>query len=132
MPYIEWAQRERAELIKRIAKLKAFRRKDCITAAEFAEHLAELQAELDYAELKIAAYNSGDDFDYDEAAEHIDSVREDILACIEHWGYMHGLSPAQCEQIYIAAHIDRNFDEELDRPLINALIEYFKRLNAAG
>lgn len=132
MTEMEFAQAERAVLIKRIDNVKRNRRRGVITRDECDGKVAELQAALDYVEVQIAAFNSGDGFDYAAAAEHLKDIRDDISLCIEHWGFVHGLTPAQCEQIYIAAHIDRNSDEELDRNLIDALIVYFKRINAAA
>lgn len=131
MTEMEFAQDKRAELIKRIGNVTRHHRRGIITRDECDGKVAELQAELNYVELQIAAFNSGDDFDYVDAAEHIKGVYEDVQTCVDFWGHEHGLTPAQCEQIYIAAHIDRNFDEELDRNLIDAMIVYFKRINAA-
>lgn len=121
----------RDELIKQRYKLDLVMRNGLITVDEHAGKLAELGSEIRYVEVQIAAIKAGDTFDYVDAAEHIKGVHEDVKTCIEHWTREHGLTVGQCEQIYVAAHVDRNFTADVDRELINRMIDDFKRCNAA-
>ncbi|MBR1804812.1 MAG: hypothetical protein IJ774_00340, partial [Selenomonadaceae bacterium] len=102
-----------------------------LTNDEYAGKLAELDSELRYVEIQIGAIKAGDTFDYVDAAEHIKGVHEDVKTCIDLWTREHGLTVGQCEQIYVAAHVDRNFTAGVDRELINRMIDDFKRCNAA-
>lgn len=115
------------DILKRRHNLNAKMR--LLTNDEYAGKLAELDSEIRYGEVQIAAVKAGDTFDYVDAAEHIKSVYEDLQNCVEYWGDEHGLTPAQCEKIYVAAHIDRNFDSDVDRELINRMIGDFKHGN---
>ena len=117
------------DLLKRRYKLNANMR--LLTNDEYAGKLAELDNELRYVEIQIDAVKAGDTFDYVDAAEHIKGVYEDVKICIELWSREHGLTVGQCEQIYVAAHVDRNFTADVDRELINRMIDDFKRCNAA-
>ena len=115
------------DILKRRHNLNANMR--LLTNDEYAGKLAELDSEIRYVEVQIAAVKAGDTFDYVDAAEHIKGVCEDIKTCIDLWTHEHGLTVEQCEQIYVAAHIDRNFDTAVDCKLVDAMISYFKQAN---
>lgn len=52
-----------------------------------------------------------------------------MKTCVDFWSREHGLTVEQCEKIYVAAHIDRNFTADVDRKLIDAMIDAFKQAN---
>lgn len=56
-------------------------------------------------------------------------MTDDLQLCVDLWTRIHGLTVAQCEQVYVAAHIDRNFTADVDRKLIDAMIDAFKQAN---
>lgn len=122
---------KRDELTKQRYNLGKLKRNGLITVDEHDAKAAAIDSEIRYVEIQIDALNAGDTFDYIDAAEHIKGVYEDVKTCIDFWSREHGLTVEQCEKIYVAAHIDRNFTADVDRKLIDAMIDAFKRCNAA-
>lgn len=124
-----YLQNKRNGFVKQLGNLNA--NKHLLTAAEFDAKAAELKGEIGYLDLHIAALNAGDTFDYAAAKTRIADEYEDLQNCVEFWNHEHGLTQEQAEAVYVAAHCDRNNDAELDRELINRMIDEFKQTNAA-
>lgn len=121
---------ERNQLIRQRENLNSRLRNGLLTADEFNADAGEVDAAIRYVELQIDALKAGDTFNYAAAAEHLKNIYGNVLGCIDDWKLEHGLSLEQCEKIYVAAHIDRNFDTDVDRELINRMIDEFKCANA--
>lgn len=121
---------ERNQLIRQRTNLNSRLRNGLLTVDEFKADAGEVDAAIRYVELQIDALKAGDTFNYAAAAEHLKNIYGNVLGCIDDWKLEHGLSLEQCEQIYVAAHIDRNFDTDVDRELINRMIDEFKCANA--
>ncbi|MBR2734437.1 MAG: hypothetical protein IKD80_09405 [Selenomonadaceae bacterium] len=121
---------ERNQLIRQRENLNSRLRNGLLTAEEFKADAGEVDAAIRYVELQIDALKAGDTFNYAAAAEHLKNIYGNVLGCIDDWKLEHGLSLEQCEKIYVAAHIDRNFDTDVDRELINRMIDEFKCANA--